>query len=66
MSNINEIVWSEILSRQPARIKYAFASLKAEEQARVRTHLQKMAGEDGWHPEQVLSAKAALEAIGSE
>jgi hypothetical protein len=66
MSNLFDTVWSEILSRQPARIKTAFASLPSDEQAQVNAHLRKMVSEEGWHPEQVISARAALEAIDDE
>jgi menaquinone-dependent protoporphyrinogen IX oxidase len=66
MSNMFDAVWSEILSRQPARIKTAFAALSPDDQAQVNAHLRKMVNEEGWHPEQVASAQAALEAIGDE
>ena len=66
MSDFFDTVWTEILSRQAARIKTAYGSLSAEEQQKVSTHLEKMTREDGWHPEQVISAQAALEAIRDE
>jgi hypothetical protein len=58
-----EELWEMLLSRDPDLIRAAFGGLSPEEQAVVLQHLSKMAAEDGWHPEQVISAKAALEAL---
>lgn len=58
-----EILWDDLLSRQPDLIKAAFASLDVSDQQTVLTHLQKMVREDGWQPEQRLSAEAALEVL---
>ena len=63
MNNLFDRIWTEILSRDAARIKTAYTSLSADEQKKVHAHLKKMAAEEGWHPEQVLSAQTALEAI---
>jgi NADH:ubiquinone oxidoreductase subunit E len=63
MSDPFETLWTEILSRQEERIKAAFSRLSEEEQETVITHLNKMVSEEGWHPEQVVSAITALEAI---
>lgn len=66
MSNLFDTFWGEILSREPSRIKSAFNHLEPEEQRKVVLHLEKMVSEDDWHPEQVTSAQAALEAISNE
>lgn len=56
-------IWSEILSRQPARVQATFQRLNAEEKITVRAHLIRMTTEEGWHEAQITSAKIALEAI---
>lgn len=56
-------LWTEILSREPARTKATFQQLTSAEKISVRAHLIKMTTEEGWHPEQVRSASLALEAI---
>lgn len=56
-------LWTEILSRDPARITAAFRRLTGAEKIRVRAHLIKMTSEGGWHPEQVRSASISLEAL---
>lgn len=56
-------IWSDILSRQPKRVRRAFQDLNRQEKISVRAHLIRMTSEDGWHPEQVQSASLALEAI---
>jgi len=56
-------IWSEILSREPQRIRRTFQGLNSEEKITVRVHLIRMTTEDGWHEAQIASAKAALEAI---
>lgn len=58
-----ESLWDRLLSREPVLIQSAFTALPANEQAAVLQHLRRMAVEDGWHPEQRLSAEAALHAI---
>ncbi|MEN4013634.1 MAG: hypothetical protein AB1453_12590 [Chloroflexota bacterium] len=55
-----EIFWDNLLSREPTRIRAAFATLDHASQSAVLTHLERMASEDGWHPEQAASAQAAL------
>ncbi len=59
-----EILWDSLLSRQPEAIREAFESLGESDQQAVIAHLQRMIAEDGWHPEQRLSAQAALQALG--
>jgi hypothetical protein len=58
-----ESLWDQLLSRQPALIQAAFASLTLEQQNVVLAHLTRMLEEDGWHAEQRLSARAALQAL---
>jgi len=58
-----EQAWDDLLSRDNRRICKRFASLDPESQKTVLEHLNKMASEDGWHPEQALSAQAALQAL---
>ncbi|HEX9014186.1 MAG TPA: hypothetical protein VF813_11735 [Anaerolineaceae bacterium] len=52
--------WGEILSSQPERIRAAIAGLDPQTRAAVHSHLIAMANEDGWHPLQQASARAAL------
>lgn len=56
-------IWTEILSREPNRIRKAFKNLTRSEKLSVRAHLIRMTNETGWHPEQIKSASLALEAI---
>lgn len=58
-----EIFWDNLLSRQPERIRAAFATLTGAEQQVVLEHLRKMNQEEGWHLEQRRSAQAALDAL---
>jgi hypothetical protein len=58
-----ENLWDSLLSRETHLIRAAYASLTEDEQAAVLAHLQRMAVEDGWHPQQRLSAQAALDAL---
>ena len=55
-----EILWEDILSRQPDRIRNTFASLTVDERKAILTHLERMATEPGWHIEQQRSAESAL------
>ncbi|KPL84271.1 hypothetical protein SE15_03780 [Thermanaerothrix daxensis] len=59
-----ETFWEAILSRDPQQIRATFAPLDRESQMAVMQHLFRMATEPGWHPEQRLSARKALEALG--
>ena len=56
-------IWTDILSREPQRIRQTFKQLNTDEKIAVRTHLIHMSSDPGWHPEQVKSASIALEAI---
>jgi hypothetical protein len=58
-----EIVWEALLSRDEAQIRPAYLALDAETRGAVGAHLRVMTGEEGWHPEQVISAQAALDVI---
>lgn len=58
-----EMIWDNLLSRSPERIRAVFASLDEESRCEVIAHLKRMASEDGWHPEQVASARAALDTL---
>lgn len=58
-----ERLWDSLLSRQPELVRAAFKPLRAEEKQAVLAHLKKMVSEPGWHPEQQLSAGAALKAL---
>ncbi|NMC78319.1 MAG: hypothetical protein GYA59_03065 [Chloroflexi bacterium] len=58
-----EKTWGEILSRRPARIRRMFATLDDASQREVLQHLRRMVNEPGWQEPQVISARAALNAL---
>jgi hypothetical protein len=58
-----EQFWDNLLSRDPDQIQEAFRSLDIPSRQAVLKHLRDMAFEEGWQPEQRLSAQAALEKI---
>jgi hypothetical protein len=58
-----EALWDGLLSRQEELMIKAFNSLDEEGKAAVMTHLNRMATEMGWHPEQAASAKSALDIL---
>lgn len=58
-----EALWDALLSREADLIRQAFNALRAEEKKAILAHLKRMTSEPGWHPEQVASARAALEAL---
>jgi hypothetical protein len=58
---VPERFWAEVLSREPERIRAALGSLSKAEADSVKDHLRRMATEDGWHPAQRRSARAALD-----
>ena len=64
-SSFYEKTWDAILSRKPDTIRSTFSHLDPSSQKVVMEHLKKMATEEGWHAEQVLSARAALGALSS-
>jgi hypothetical protein len=66
MSNLEaflEKTWNGLLSRESELIQQTYLSLDTNNQRVVLEHLKKMTSETGWHPEQVTSARAALDAI---
>jgi hypothetical protein len=58
-----EILWNALLSRQPDVIREVYYGLDDASRREVLAHLKVMATEEGWHPEQVISAQAALAAL---
>lgn len=60
-----ETLWDGILSREPEQVQAAFSTLSDEEKQAVLAHLNRMSTEEGWHPEQRLSALLALQALGN-
>jgi hypothetical protein len=61
-----EKTWDALLSRDPEKIVRTFSTLDPDSQHVILEHLKKMVSETGWHPEQVISAQAALQALQSE
>ncbi|RPI82934.1 MAG: hypothetical protein EHM41_17155 [Chloroflexi bacterium] len=59
-----EELWDSLLSRESTKISKAYLGLSEQEQKAVYTHLMRMVTEEGWHPEQKISAQAAIDAIG--
>ncbi|MHC1772254.1 MAG: hypothetical protein AB9907_11050 [Flexilinea sp.] len=55
-----EKFWDGILSREPAEILSVFLSVSLSDQRKCLEHLRKMVIEEGWHAEQVKSARIAL------
>ncbi len=64
-SSSYEKTWNVILLREPEAIHSTFLLLDPSSQKVVMEHLEKMATEEGWHAEQVLSASAALDVLSS-
>ncbi len=58
-----EHLWDNLLSRNPEQVLKVFATLDELQQKSVLDHLNRMAQEPGWHPEQCLSAQVALKAL---
>ncbi len=58
-----EVLWDNLLSRQPELIREAFTKLEPADQGAVLNHLQSMVSEPGWLPEQRLSAQAAIDVL---
>ncbi len=63
MTDPLEILWNQILSRDPEKVRKMFVSLPKAEKIGIRAHLIRMTTEEDWHPEQVKSASIALAAI---
>ena len=55
-----ELLWEQLLSRQPEQVLAAFTRLSPDEQAQVLQHLERMATEPGWHPEQCFPPRRPL------
>ena len=62
-TNDIKYLWDRFLSRQEQQIQEAFRELNNAEQASVLSHLERMANEPGWHPEQRESARTAINAL---
>jgi len=62
MLEIDEF-WEQVLSRDNESIRKAFDALDRNDRRNLTVHLQKMATETGWQPEQRKSAQLALDAI---
>lgn len=58
-----EILWDALLSRDPEQVRKAFDCLSPRIQRDILAHLHRMATEPDWHPEQRISAQAALDAL---
>jgi len=58
-----ESLWDKILSRDPEMIRLAYYTLDHQSRSAVLAHLQNMSTGAGWHPEQRVSAHAALKVI---
>jgi hypothetical protein len=58
-----EELWNDLLSRQAELIIAAFDKLDESSQKTVFAHLQHMAHDMGWHPEQRKSASVALQVL---
>jgi hypothetical protein len=59
-SNDPQEFWDKLLSGEPEWVRAAFASLEEGEKRAVMAHLERMASEPGWQPEQRASAGVAL------
>lgn len=59
-------VWGDLLSRNASLIRATFFRLEDEVRTQVLNHLQSMVNQPGWHEQQVLSAKIALEVFSSQ
>ena len=58
-----EVIWDAVLSRESMRILSTWHELNPDERTSLLAHLERMVSEGGWHPEQVISARCALDAI---
>ncbi len=62
MEKLDEF-WDFLLSREPGKITAAFQSLSKKEQENIHNHLKRMVIEEGWLPEQRISAQIALSVL---
>jgi len=58
--NNNENLWDHLLSRDKKKVLTSYLNLDPDEKEAVVEHINKMAREKGWHPEQKKSAMTAL------
>ncbi len=58
-----EALWDRLLSRRKEQVRAAFDQLEDSQKRHVLAHLQRMADEPGWHPQQRESAREALKAL---
>jgi hypothetical protein len=58
-----ESFWENLLSRQPDLVRFAINSVDKTTRKQVIEHLREIIVEEGWHPEQVISARTALEIL---
>jgi hypothetical protein len=63
LSNPLKGIWDSLLGQKPEQIRSIFTALSADDQQAILVHLKKMVTEEGWHPEQRISAETALNAI---
>ena len=57
------LFWENLLSRQSELIEAAWRGLDVSYRKDVRDHLCRIVMEEGWQPEQIKSATAALDVI---
>ena len=65
-NNELEALWEALLSRHEKMILQAFNTLDHHEQQTILDHLKLMVSEPDWQPEQVTSARVALETLTSK
>jgi hypothetical protein len=58
-----DALWEHLLSEKTALIQSAWETLDSEGRDAVKRHLQTMARDGGWHPNQHRAARAALQCI---
>lgn len=58
-----EAIWDSLLSRDQEEIRKKFSELDTDSKKVILGHLHNMINESGWHPEQVASARIALQAL---
>lgn len=63
MTHYLEVIWDDLLSRRPARIRRRFDLLDEASRQEVLLHLKKMTTEEGWQEPQIISARTALEVL---
>ena len=59
-------LWGSLLSRQPSVIRRVFIALDLASRQVVINHMEIMATQPGWQPQQIESAKFALEVLGDK